>query len=87
MKGHTKREGECMKRSIVIARIDLGLVLDQTVMSHEEVGELLKIMDLNDFDITPTLHILEDIDTGDVVSMQNLKTGVTLIERHEKGDQ
>jgi hypothetical protein len=71
-----------MKNSVVIVRLNLGPVLDETVMTHEDVNELLEVMDLNSFDITPTYHLLTDIDTGKVVKAQDLQSGVVVSESH-----
>lgn len=70
-----------MKNSVIVARIHLGPVLDETVMSAEEVREIFEIMDLNNFEIEPMYHILTDIDTGGTVRIQNLGNG--LIEKED----
>jgi hypothetical protein len=69
-----------MKNSVIVASINLGPVLDQTRMTHEEVKELLDIMDLNDMEVVPTYHLLTDIDTGEIDTIQNLQSGVIVRE-------
>jgi hypothetical protein len=71
-----------MKNSKIYVVINLGPVLDETVMSPTEVKELLECRDLNEMDITPLTHILTDLDTGDVVRVEDLETGLVTHERY-----
>lgn len=69
-----------MKNSVIVARINLGPVLDETRMTHEEVKELLDILDLNDMEVVPTYHLLTDLDTDKIVTIQDLQSGVVVTE-------
>jgi len=71
-----------MRKSELIVRLDLGLVIDESRMSAEEVMEAVGAMDLNDFPVYPVAHVLRDIDTDKVVLVQDMQTGVNIIERH-----
>jgi len=72
-----------MRNSIIVARIHLGPVLDETEMSPEEVKEILEVMDLNNFEVEPMHHILTDIDTGGTVRVQNLCNGIIEKDYHQ----
>jgi hypothetical protein len=71
-----------MKNSTIYLKIDLGPVLDQTRMESHEVAELLDIMDLNAMEATPLCHVLTDMDTGEVTSVQEFETGLIAVERY-----
>jgi hypothetical protein len=72
-----------MKNSEIIVRLDLGVVLDETRMSAEEVMDVVRCMDLNDMEVYPLAHVLRDIDTDRVVLFQDMQTGVNVLERYE----
>ena len=64
-----------MKNSYVYVRIDLGPVLDETVMDNADVIELIDYVDINLFPMEPMAHVLTDLDTGKIVSFESLVVG------------
>lgn len=69
-----------MKRSYVIAKIFLGVVIDETRMTIDEVKETLDTVDKNLMDIEPLQAVLEDVDSGEVTHIMDMKSGVLVQE-------
>lgn len=71
-----------MRRSIVVFKLDMGIVMDDTRMTAEDIHMLLDCMDLNKLDAKPVGHVLRDLDTDQVVLVQDLESGLNVSESY-----
>lgn len=75
-----------MKRSKVLVEIDLGLVIDETKLTNEEIISTMEAVDLNMCDTRVLAHMFTNLETEEIMEQTDLKTGLRVFEHHRAGD-
>lgn len=72
-----------MTNAYMTVKIDMGPTRNETQMDYREAAEYLQVVDLDTLVLTPMMYIVGDGDTGEPISVTNLRTGLRTLERHK----